>query len=102
MAAEIHVGDIGTRFTATIVDADGAPVDVSSATLTMDFKKPTGATVTKIPALVTTGVDGKIVYTTLANDLDVAGPWQVQAYAVMPAGSWHTDVHRFPVLSNLT
>jgi hypothetical protein len=102
MAAEIHVGDIGTRFTATIVDADGAPVNVASATLTMVFQKPNGAVVTRVPALVTTGVDGKIVYTTIANDLDVAGPWQVQAYAVMAAGSWHTDVHRFPVSSNLT
>jgi hypothetical protein len=102
MAAQIHVGDIGTRFTATIVDENDAAVDVSAATtLAMFFKKPDGTTVTKTPAPVTTGADGRVRYTSLANDLDQAGKWQVQGKAVLPDGTWHTEVHAFMVAANL-
>lgn len=101
MAAQIHVGDIGTRFTATVKDQDGVAVDVSAATLTMTFTKPSKALVTKTPSLVSGGTDGIIRYTTLSGDLDEAGQWHVQALAVIAATQWHTDIHDFTVVANL-
>ena len=75
-ADEIHQYDIGTRFEITLKDEGNSPeiVDVSTASVTeIIFKKPDGNTVTKTAGFTTDGTDGKIEYTTLANDLDTVG-----------------------------
>jgi len=98
---EIHVDDIGTIFTITIKDG-ASIVDVSSATTQqLIFKKPSGTTSTKTTSFVTDGSDGKIKYTTVADDIDEIGLWKLQSYIVMPSGSWKTDVGSFNVYANL-
>lgn len=102
MAAEIHVGDVGTAFLATVKDQDSAVVDISTATTKqLIFKKPGGTVVARAATFVTTGADGQMQYVSVADDLDQPGNWQVEGYVVLPAGSWHTDVHRFTVKPNL-
>lgn len=103
MPAEIHVGDVGTEFIATIRDELGGLVDPSLAsTRQMRFKKPDGTIVTKPAALVTDGSDGKMKYISVTNDLDTAGSWQVQGYVEIGSGKWSSDVHRFRVYANLS
>ena len=98
MPIEVHVADVGTVFEATITDQDAAVVDISAAsTKESKFRKPTGAVLTKTATLVNTGTDGKMKYTSLAGDLDVAGVWQVQGHVVIGGGNWHTDLYRFTV-----
>jgi hypothetical protein len=100
-ADEIHVGDIGTVFLATVEDGTTA-VDVSTATVkNFVFGKPTGVSVTKAASFNTTGVDGKLKYTTLLGDLDVAGQWKLQVYLEMLTGKWHSDMYTFMVFDNL-
>lgn len=101
-ADEIHVGDIGTIFILTIKDG-ASTIDVSAAsTKTIKFLKPDGTAVSKTAAFTTTGADGKIQYTTIANDLTPAGAWKIQGYVVLSAGSWHTDMTEFVVHPNVS
>lgn len=99
---EIHVGDVGTQFRLTMKDENGAAVDVSAATTKQIlFRKPDGTTLTKAASFGTTGADGVLTYTTVANDLAQDGGWEVQAYAVLPTGSWHSDRTAFVVYPNV-
>lgn len=98
---EVHVGDIGTVFTVTVADS-GTPVDISAATtIEIIFGKPyDNASVTKTAVFVTDGTDGKIKYTTVANDLNIAGPWEIQARITLPTGTWRSEVGEFTVHEN--
>ncbi len=98
---EIHELDIGTVFRATIKDGS-VVVDVSGATTQkMIFKPPKGAIKSKPTVFDSDGTDGKIKYTTIADDLDEVGFWELQAYIVMPSGEWRSDIYSFEVFSNL-
>ena len=98
---EIHVGDVGTQFVATIKEDDVA-VNISTATIKgYIFKKPSGEKVTKSATFVTNGSDGKLTYTTESNLLDEVGYWSVQAVITTPSGSWSSSVHKFFVYANL-
>jgi len=101
MADEIRVGNIGTIFEATIQEASVA-VNISTTTVKQFiFKKPDGTIVTKTAQFVTDGTDGKLKYTTLANDLDLPGTWKIQANVTMPAWAGKTSIGSFKVSTNL-
>ena len=98
---EVHVGDIGTVFEATITDA-GVVVDISGAsTKDLNFLKPSLATLNKAASFTTDGTDGKIRYTTLSGDLDEAGTWQIQGHVIFGGGDWSTDIIKFNVFANI-
>ena len=67
----------------------------------MVFKKPDGTTVTKDTLFYTDGSDGKVEYTTVANDLSDVGRWWLQGYFELPTGKWHTSWYSFQVRENL-
>ena len=104
---EVHLDDIGTIFRATINDCDEITgiqsiLDISSATTKeLIFKSPLGIVKTKTASFTTDGTDGKIEWTTVAADLDVIGEWKLQAYIVLPSGSWRSDIGCFTVYENL-
>ena len=103
---DIHLGDIGTVFEATIKDCvNGVSsfVDLTGATFKeIIFKKPDGTKLTKAATFKTDGTDGIIQYTTIAGDLDQAGgSWKLQANLVLPSGSWRSSTYQFTVLDNL-
>lgn len=101
-STDMHVGDIGTVLEVTLYDS-GSVVDVSSATVKqIILEKPDGTAVTKTASFTTDGADGKLRYTTIANDLDAPGDWNLQVYVEMPAGKWKSDVGVFTVLPNLS
>jgi hypothetical protein len=109
MAAEIHVGDIGTEIRVQVTDEDGSVVDVSAAaTRTLTLLPPGAAAVVVKTATAgsiqdpsKTGVLGWMHYTTVADDLDTPGWWTVQAYVDL--GSWqgHTAMEKFQVKATL-
>lgn len=99
---EIHVGDVGTMFIATLVE-DGVALDISAATtLEVVFAKPDGTAATRTAVFYSDGTDGKIRYATITGDLDQDGKWKVQAYVEMPSWSGHSDIATFRVYSNLS
>lgn len=100
----IKLNDIGTVFTLTITDDDGDAVDITGATTkSVIFLKPDGVSVTKTASFGSDGSDGIITYTTVANDLNVAGLWHVQAYVDISDGDviFHSAIDAFEVGSNL-
>lgn len=102
MASEIHKGDIGTVFEATIMDGTSI-VDVSSATTQeLYFKKQSGTTMTKVTTFTTDGTDGKIQWaTTVIGDLDEVGELQIQGHVILPTGEWKTDIYTDTIYENL-
>lgn len=101
MAAELRVGNVGSLIRLTIVDQDGAPVDVSSATLVLYLRSPKARLLTKTPSLTSGGTDGRIQYATLAGDLDVPGNWQAQAKVTISGSTWFSTLTSLPVSANL-
>lgn len=97
-----HVGDVGCVITITVRDEDGTAVDLSGATAkSWTVQKPSGAQVTWAPVFTTTGTDGKLSYTSVANDLDQAGTWLVQVNLTFLTTSAKCDVVKFHVKENL-
>jgi len=106
-ANEIHKNDVGTVFEVTLRD-DTIIVDVASATVTKElvFKSPkpasgTSTVSTKAASFTTDGTDGKIQYTTIANDLNEIGLWNLQAHVILSTGDWRSDIQSFEVFANL-
>lgn len=98
---EIHLGDIGTIFEVTLKDDSGL-VDLTGATTTeLYFKKPGNKTLTKTAIPDGDPTTGILRYTTIADDLDTVGWWKIQAYIVLPGGSWKSDIGTFEVHGNI-
>jgi hypothetical protein len=98
----MRVGDVGTKIISQIVDQAGEIIPIGSAiTLLMKLRKPDGAVIPKTPTLLTDGTDGKLVYTTISGDIDMAGTWKVQTSVLMASGSWHTTIDFIDVDANL-
>jgi hypothetical protein len=101
MPDEIHMNDIGTVFQLELQE-DEVTVDVSAATdITIYLGAPSGATKVKTGVFVTDGSDGLIKYTTVTDDLDEVGPWQIQGKITMPAWEGHTSIVQFSVYPNI-
>ena len=102
MATEVHVGDIGTAFRATIRDENGDTIDVSVAeSLSLRFQKPDKTVLEFTPQLVGGGTNGIIEYVTVAGDLDMPGSWRLQAIVGMAGDLWHSDIRNIKVYKNL-
>lgn len=101
MPAEIHVGDVGTVFEATILEEDVA-VNLSSATVRhFKFQAPDGTITTKTATLTTDGSDGKERYAAEVAFLFIAGVWFWQPYLEFPDWQGHSDIQSFMVHANL-
>jgi hypothetical protein len=101
MKEELHKGNIGTIFRATIKEA-GSAKDISSATLMQyTVRPPSGALRSWGCAFTTDGSNGQMEYALVAGDLNVAGRWQLQGSLVSPSWTLHTDVIKFTVEDNL-
>lgn len=103
MATSPHVGDVGTVIRFRFKDENGNAVNIAAATeLTATLRRPDGAREEDAWDLtVEDGAAGTATYTTIAGDLDQAGPWETQGRVVTPAGEWRSDIVAFEVEGNL-
>ena len=100
-ANEIHVDDVGTQFLLTIMDGSAA-VDISSAsTKQIIIKKPSGTKMTKSATFSNDGSDGKIYYSSIADDLDETGSYKLQGKVIISDGTFYTDIYDFKTHCNL-
>lgn len=98
---EIHVDDIGTKFSITIKDGD-LPVDISNAiNIMLTFKRPDDELIYRVGNFLTDGSDGRIYYDVIAGDLDEAGYYKLQGKISSPSGTFYTNIHSFQVHCNL-
>lgn len=101
MASEIHVDNIGTRFSITIQES-GSGVDISGAsTKDVIFRKPDDEVIVRSGVFLTDGTDGKIYYDTASGDLDEAGHYKLQAKIITSSGTYFTNIHDFKTHCNL-
>ena len=97
----VHLGDIGTVI-QLILTRDGAVFDISAASVKqLRLSDASESLRVKNAAFTSNGTDGKLQYTTIAGDLDCLGTVRVQAYVVLPTGSWSSDQVAFTVDGNL-
>ena len=102
MAEGIHVGDVGTVLTFSVL-ADGSALDLSSAT-TKDliFDGPgSNYNFTKTLTFVNDGTDGLVKYLTEADTFPTAGDWTMQVYVELPSGKWYSSTAKVLVLAPL-
>ena len=100
----LQVGSVGSVIRLTVVDQDGAIVDLSGCTLTENFflRRPDNTRIAITPTFETTGVDGVILYTLVEGDLTISGYYRVQFKHVDDPLSVFTDVALVNVLENIT
>jgi|SRR5882724_6894517 len=97
-----QVGDVGVRILLTLVDQDGNAIDISTGTsLTIKVEYPDGTSVDKTALLYSGGVDGKLYYDTIANDLSQAGQYFVQGEVTIGGKTKNSARGLFNVNSNI-
>jgi hypothetical protein len=100
--AEVQESTAGVLIEFVVLDDAGAPLDISGAsTKKLYFRKPNGITISKDAEYTTNGADGKLQFSTTANDLSPYGLWQVQAYLIKSGLDGRTETATFNVLKNL-
>jgi hypothetical protein len=98
---ELRKEDIGSVIEIRVTE-DGIPLNISTALAKqIILKKPSGSKLEKTAIFSTDGVDGKLQYVTIANDLSEAGMWQAQAKVVLASGTWKTEIINIKVHDNL-
>lgn len=79
-----YVGDTGT-----IIQLDTGASLTGATSLSIEAKRPDGTVV----SWAATAVDGtKVQFVTLANSLNMAGDWKLQARVTLPTGTWTGEV----------
>jgi hypothetical protein len=75
-----YAGDIGVVFNVTLIDPNGAELDLSAAdTLQILLTKPDGTVLTKT---ATNPSGGRLRYASQSGDLSVGGVWRIHGKAV--------------------
>lgn len=100
---EIHVGDVGTTFQATIKDS-GTALNISSYTTKQFFlKQPTGS-ITTITALFMSGsgTSGVMGFTSTSAHFDQTGKYNLQAYLSDGTTTFRSDIYEFIVHKNIS
>ena len=98
MTTNIVHYDIGTTIQLTIQDADGAAIDVSSASVKyIDLMKPDKTTARKTAVFGSDGTDGIIKYVTVEGDINQTGIWYCQGYVELSDGKFRSAETTFEV-----
>ncbi len=102
----VRKDDIGVIFTVTFFEPDPdnpdtfIVKDISAATIKdLIFQKPNPdlTVLVKTADFVTDGSDGQVQYTSLLDDLDIAGRWSLEGEITLPTGTFRSDRVRFDV-----
>ena len=102
MAGQMRMYDIGSVIRVTVKE-NGKPFNASGATSTFRLRKPSGVMEERPGSFQTNGADGIVQYTTVADDLDEAGPWTGQVFLDFAVDAqWSTEPFNFTVGENLT
>lgn len=92
----------GLNLQVQVLDSDGNPLDISSATqIKYKIGLPDGTSIDRLGSFVTSGVDGNVNYVTLFGDLAEPGLCTIQIEVVMPTGIFPTSKGYFWVLGNV-
>lgn len=100
--ANPHVGAVGVALRLAIVDEDGDPLDLTTASVKKMRIKPQGRDTYEKEATVEGAGNNVLVYvTTSSEDLPVGGEYAYQARVVTPSWADHSTKAHFEVLRPL-
>lgn len=106
IATTVRLNDVGVVFTVTILEPDPnnpselIVKDISTATvleIILQTPNPDLTKVTKTAVFSTDGTDGKITFTSIAGDLDLAGRWFLEGEVTLPTGKFRSTRTHFDV-----
>lgn len=90
------------RLTVLVVDQAGEPISVRDASAkTLVLLRPDGTTQEVAASFLTSGIDGGLIYDTVAGDLPQTGTYQLQARYVIAGKTQTTRWAKFRVGANL-
>ena len=96
------VGDTAPDLTGTLT-ADGAPVNLAGASLSVHIQRPGAGLVIIAPATVVDAAAGTWSYTWATGDLDSTGTWEVAVVVTYASGAIQTfGPETFTVQAQLT
>jgi len=99
---EFGLDDVGNILRLTVKEND-AVKDISSATaLKYRMKKPDETVVELTAAFDTNGTNGKVIYTFIADDLDLVGLYEIQVKVTSATWTGITSSYFFTVRDTLT
>lgn len=94
----IYKNDHGMVFRLALKDQDGAPVDLTGATVTLlVFVKPDANDDGRPGSVSGDPIEGIVTYTAETDLFDQAGEWEVQTHVVTPVGSFRSTPVKFTV-----
>jgi hypothetical protein len=97
----IQVGAQGLILEISLTNS-GKPMNLALSTVRkITIKTPSGEKIQRDAILSSNGTDGKIKYLTQADDLKLAGTYQVQVFIATPDFSSYSSISSFNVSSNL-
>lgn len=83
MAGKVYVGDVGTQI---VLDCGQ---DISAASVRkIEVRKPDK---TEVSWTATASGTNAVAFITLADTLNMAGVWQMQAHVTLPSGEWRGE-----------
>jgi len=95
-------GDVGVSLIVAVVDPNGDPIDLHTATsLKIRIGAPDNTSKDAVAGFLTDGSDGQIVYATQAGDLAQAGEYEIQGIITMGGVTKSTAVSTLQVLGNI-
>ncbi len=98
----VQKGDEGIQLIVQVVDSAGVPVDISAALSTViKLSYPDGSAQDFNATFVSDGVDGKIQYSTEAEDLSQVGLYGIQAKIGMGNAPKSSELGKFEVRGNI-
>lgn len=100
----IRVLDQGIRVIVEVVDKDGLPINIRSATVrTIKLMLPDGSTFDTTGLLLSNGLDGKMYFTSsaVAPPFNQVGTWLVQAKVIISGVAQSTKTTEFIVEPNI-
>ena len=74
------------QFEATCLDANGAVVDISSSTATLNLRKEDSTTTNSYACTIATGTDGVVTYAWLGTEITVAGRYHLEVEVTFASG----------------
>lgn len=98
-----RVSAIGFTFRVSLVDEDGAKLDLTGLNPTMIFRRPDETTFTRTASISSPATDGVVYYITTADDLTQAGTWRLQVDLENNSDTidFRSDILKFKVEDNL-
>ena len=94
MTIEMRKGDTWPPLRATLVEADGSPIDLSGATVTFQMEDDNNNSVINSSAVIVSSSEGQVRYNWSSGDTDEVGTFEADFLVEFSSGKKATVPNR--------